>query len=60
MDDNLPTFYINCYNCLQIVFCVQILGYYGSMQEPKVCQNMEQIISSCHIKSLKDLSMQVK
>ena len=38
MDDNLPTFYINCYNYLQIVFCVQILCYYGSMQEPKVCK----------------------
>ena len=37
MDDNLPTFYINCYNCLQIVFRVQILGCYGSMQEPRVC-----------------------
>ena len=60
MDDNLPTFYINCYNCLQIVFCVQILGYYCSMQEPIVCHNIEQIISSCNIKSLKDLSMQVK
>ena len=60
MDDNLPTFYINCYNYLQIVFCVQILCYYGSMQEPKVCKSIKQIISSCHIKSLKDISVQVK
>ena len=60
MDDNLPTFYINCYNYLQIVFCVQILCYYGSVQEPKVCKNIKQIISSCHIKSLKDISVQVK